>query len=185
MYWCRNIWTSSIYIACILWMCWTFGHHLYIYAIYCVVMCHEITIWTIYILICCCYCFKIFFCVFNSFFLWGWLHRNIIFNLGEMNFSVSSPRPTEKYFFLCVYFFFLCGLTHKKISFNLGENNFSMRVRPTEKLFLTETHRKIWFFCHYISVRIFLMVHRQKNIFLMVFAFFCAFSHTQKKARFQ
>ena len=82
-------------------------------------------------------------CVFNSFFLWGWLHRNIFFNLGEMNFSVSSPRPTEKTcVFLCVYFFFLCGLTHRKISFNLGEHNFSVRVRPTEKLFLTVNPQK-------------------------------------------
>ena len=59
------------------------------------------------------------------------------FNLGEMNFSVSSPGPTEKKrVFLCVYFFFLCGLTHRKISFNMGERNFSVRVTPTEKLFL-------------------------------------------------
>ena len=72
--------------------------------------------------------------MFNSFFQWSRLHRNNIFNLGEMNFSVSSPRPTEKTcVFLCVYFFFLCGLTHRKISFNLGEHIFSMR----------ETHRKI------------------------------------------
>jgi hypothetical protein len=61
-----------------------------------------------------------------------------------MNFSVSSPRPTEKktYVFLCIYFFFLCGLTHRKISFNLGENNFSVHVRPTEKLFLTVNPQK-------------------------------------------
>jgi len=45
-------------------------------------------------------------------------------------------------FFLCVYFFFLCGLTHEKISFNLGEHNFSVRVRPTEKLFLTVNPQK-------------------------------------------
>ena len=45
-------------------------------------------------------------------------------------------------FFLCVYFFFLCGLTHGKISFNLGEHNFSVRVRPTEKLFLTVNPQK-------------------------------------------
>lgn len=82
--------------------------------------------------------------MFNSFFLWGWLHRNIIFNLGEMNFSVSSPRPTKKTcVFLCVYFFFLCGLTHRKIIFNLGEHNFSVRVRPTENLFLTDF---LWFY---------------------------------------
>ena len=56
-------------------------------------------------------------------------------------------------FFLCVYFFFLCGLTHRKISFNLGENHFSMRVRPTEKLFLTEPTKKFDF-----SVIIFLWV---------------------------
>ena len=60
-----------------------------------------------------------------------------------MNFSVSSPRPTEKnMFFLCVYFFFLCGLTHRKISFNLDEHNFSVRVRPIEKLFLTVNPQK-------------------------------------------
>jgi len=58
--------------------------------------------------------------------------------------------------FLCVYFFFLCGLTHRKISFNLGENNFSVRVRPTEKLFLTVNSQKIFiflslYFCGYFS----------------------------------
>ena len=77
-------------------------------------------------------------------------------------------------FFLCVYFFFLCGLTHRKISFNLDEKKISVCVRPTEK---------IWFFCHYISVGIFLMVHRQKKKFLTGFVFFCVFSHTQKKKR--
>ena len=71
------------------------------------------------------------------------LHRNIFFNLGEMNFFVSLPRPTEKKTcFLCVYFFFLCGLTHRKISFNLNEHNFSVHVRPTEKLFLTVNPQK-------------------------------------------
>ena len=84
-----------------------------------------------------------FFYVFNSFFQWGWLHRNIFFNLGEMNFSVSSPRPTEKNMCFSVrLFLFLCGLTHRKISFNLGEHNFSVRVRPTEKLFLTVNPQK-------------------------------------------
>ena len=81
----------------------------------------------------------------------------IFFNLSEMNFSVSSPRPTEKtWVFLCVYFFFLCGLTHRKISFNLGEHNFSVRARPTEKLFLTVNPQKNWiflslYFCGYFS----------------------------------
>ena len=79
------------------------------------------------------------------------------FNLSEMNFSVSSPRPTEKtWVFLCVYFFFLCGLTHRKISFNLGEHNFFVRVRLTEKLFLTVNPQKNWiflslYFCGYFS----------------------------------
>ena len=53
-------------------------------------------------------------------------------------------------------FFFLCGLTHKKISFNLGEYNFSVRVRPTEKLFLTVNRQKnsiflSLYFCGYFS----------------------------------
>ena len=68
------------------------------------------------------------------------------FNLSEINFSVSSSRPTEKTcVFLCVYFFFLCGLTHRKISFNLGERNFSVRVTPTEKLFLTANTEQLNF----------------------------------------
>ena len=83
--------------------------------------------------------------------------QNFFFNLGEINFSVSSPRPTEKTcVFLCVYFFFLCGLTHRQISFNLGEHNFSVRVRPTEKLFLTVNPQKnsiflSLYFCGYFS----------------------------------
>ena len=71
-----------------------------------------------------------------------------------MNFSVNSSRPTEKKtcVFLCVYFFFLCGLTYRKISFNLGENNFSVRVRPTEKLFLTVNPIFLsLYFCGYFS----------------------------------
>ena len=91
------------------------------------------------------------------FFLWGWLHRNIFFNLGEMNFSVSSPRPTEKNMFFCAFMrLFLCGLTHRKINFNLREHNFSVRVRPTEKLFLTVNPQKnsiflSLYFCGYFS----------------------------------
>ena len=91
---------------------------------------------------------------------------------------VHLDRQKKTCFFLCVYFFFLCVLTHRKISFNLGEHNFSVRVRPTEKLFLT-THRKIWFFCHSISVCYFLTIHRQKNIFPWVFEFFRRFLHTE------
>ena len=69
--------------------------------------------------------------------------QKITFNLGERNFSVSSPRPTEKYtYFLYVYFFFLCRYPHRKIIFNLGELNFSVCVRPTEKLFLTANRQK-------------------------------------------
>jgi len=63
--------------------------------------------------------------------------QKITFNLGERNFSVSSPGPTEKYtYFLCVYFFFLCRYPHRNFIFNLAKHNFSVRVRPTEKLFL-------------------------------------------------
>jgi len=43
----RSLWVLYL---CIIWMkpCWS---------------CTEITVWKIYILICCCYCFKIIFCV--------------------------------------------------------------------------------------------------------------------------
>ena len=117
------------------------------------------------------------------FFLWGWLHRNIFFNLGEMNFSVSSPRPTEKkhMFFLCVYLFFLCGLTHRKISFNLGENNFSVRVRPTEKLFLTVNTQNNWiflslYFCGYFSEG----TPSEKYFSDGIRIFLCVFAPTEK-----
>ena len=101
-----------------------------------------------------------------------------------MNFSVSSPGPTEKKrVFLCVYFFFLCGLTHRKISFNLGEHNFS--VCETYRKFISDGELIEFFFCHYIFVGIFLRVHRQKNIFLTVFVFFRGFLHAQKNSRFQ
>ena len=145
--------------------------------------CTEITVQKIYILICCCYCFKIFFCVFNSFFLWGWLHRNIIFNLGEMNFSVSSPGPTEKKtcVFLCVYFFFLCGLTQRKISFNMGENNFSMRVRPTEKLFLTVNSQKIFYFSVIIFLWVFFWGYTIRKIFFWWYSYFSVCFRTHRK----
>ena len=54
-------------------------------------------------------------------------------------------------------FLFLCELTHRKISFNLGEHNFSVRVRPTEKLFLTVVNPQknliflSLYFCWYFS----------------------------------
>jgi hypothetical protein len=113
-----------------------------------------------------------FFCALTLFFMWGWLHRTIIFKLGKRNFPVNSHRPTEKnMFFLCDYFIFLCGYPQIKIIFNLGERNFSVRVRLTEKLFLTANE----FFYHYISV----------GIFPWIFAFFYGFSHTQKNSSFQ
>jgi hypothetical protein len=100
----------------------------------------------------------------------------IMFNIGERNFFVSSPKPIEKYIFLCVYSFFLCGYPHRKIIFNLGERNFSVRVRPTEKLFLMAKQQKNR---HYISVCYFLTVHLlEKYFFLWVFVFFCGFLHT-------
>jgi len=96
----RSLWVLYL---CIIWMkpCWS---------------CTEITVWKIYILIFCCYCFKInFFVRLTLFFLWGWLHRNIIFNLGEMNFSVSSPRPTEKKnVFFCAFIFFSVWINTQK-----------------------------------------------------------------------
>ena len=54
---------------------------------------------------------------------------------------------------------------HRNFIFNLAEHIFSVCVTLTEKLFLTGTHRIIEFFCHYISVCIFLKVHRQKKYF--------------------
>ena len=99
-----------------------------------------------------------------------------------MNFSVSSPGPTEKKrVFLCVYFFFLCGLTHRKISFNLGENNFSVRVRPTEKLFLKVNPQKnliflSLYFCGYFSEG----TPSEKYFSNGIHIFLCVFAHTEK-----
>jgi len=109
--------------------------------------------------------------------------QKFFFNLGEMNFSVSSPGPTEKKrVFLCVYFFFLCGLTHRKISFNLGENNFSVRVRPTEKLFLTVNPQKnliflSLYFCGYFSEG----TPSEKYFSDGIRIFLCVFAPTEKK----
>ena len=68
--------------------------------------------------------------------------------------------------------FFLCGYPHRKISFNLGERDFSVRVRPTEKLFLTANRQKnsiflSFYFCVLPSGKYFSMGIR---IFLWVFA---------------
>ena len=55
---------------------------------------------------------------------------------------VHLDRQKKNMCFSACLFLFLCGLTHRKISFNLGEHNFSVRVRPTEKLFLTVNPQK-------------------------------------------
>ena len=65
---------------------------------------------------------------------WNHCMDNIYFNMLLLLF--------DNKFFLCVYFFFLCGYPHRKIVFSLGERNFSVRVRPTEKLFLTANRQK-------------------------------------------
>ena len=118
----------------------TFGHHLCIYEcaqhldtyeyIYYVVMCDEITVWTIYILICCSYYFKInYFSMRLTLFSVRMATQKITFNLGERNFSVSSPRPTEKYtYFLCVYFFFFCVDILTEILFLIWPNTIFLCV---------------------------------------------------------
>jgi len=95
---------------------------------------------------------------------------------------VSLNDRKNTCFFLCVCFFFLCGYPHRKISFNLGERDFSVRVRPTEKLFLTANRQKnsiflSFYFCvlfsdgtpseKYFSVgiRIFLWVFAHTGVF--------------------
>ena len=160
MYWCRNIWTSSMY----LWMCWTF-RHLWMYLLCCDVSwnyCMEI-----YILICCCYYFKInYFSMRLTLFSVRMATQKITFNLGERNFSMSSPRPTKKYtYFLCVYFFFLCRYPHRNFIFNLAKHNFSVRVRPTEKLFLTTNTQNNWIFLSLYFRVYFSEIHRQKIFF--------------------
>ena len=110
-----------------------------------------ITVWTIYILIRCCYCFKIIFFV------------------------------CLILFFCAFISFFLCGLTHGKISFNLGEHNFSVRVRPTEKLFLTVNPQKnsiflSLYFCGYFSEG----TPSEKYFSDGIRIFLCVFAHTEK-----
>ena len=85
-------------------------------------------------------------------------------------------------FFSVRLFFFLCGLTHRKISFNLGENYFSVRVRPTEKLFLTVNSQKnviflSLYFCGYFSEG----TPSEKYFSDGIRIFLCVFAHTEKK----
>jgi len=99
-----------------------------------------------------------------------------------MNFSVSSPRPTEKNVFFCAFMrLFLCGLTHRKINFNLREHNFSVRVRPTEKLFLTVNPQKnsiflSLYFCGYFSEG----TPSEKYFSDGIRIFLCVFAPTEK-----
>ena len=105
--------------------------------------------------------------------------QKYFFNLGEMNFSVSSPRPTEKTcVFLCVYFFFLCGLTHRKISFNLDEHNFSVRVTHRKIVSDGEPTKKFDFlyFCGYFSEG----TPSEKYFSDGIRIFLCVFAHTEK-----
>ena len=84
--------------------------------------------------------------------------------------------------FFCAFIsFFLCGLTHRKISFNLGENNFSVRVRPTEKLFLTVNSQKNFiflslYFCGYFSES----TPSEKYFSDGIRIFLCVFAHTEE-----
>ena len=84
--------------------------------------------------------------------------------------------------FFCAFIsFFLCGLTHRKISFNLGEHNFSVRVRPTEKLFLTVNPQKnsiflSLYFCGYFSEG----TPSEKYFSDGIRIFLCVFAHTEK-----
>ena len=155
---------------CIIWMkpCWS---------------CTEITVCKIYILICCCYCFKINFFVRLTLFFCEAGYTEIFFLIWAkwIFLCVHLDRQKKTCVFLCVYFFFLCGLTHKKISFNLGEYNFSVRVRPTEKLFLTVNSQKnviflSLYFCGYFSED----TPSEKYFSDGICIFLCVFAHTEK-----
>ena len=76
---------------------------------------------------------------------------------------------------------FLCGLTHRKINFNLREHNFSVRVRPTEKLFLTVNPQKnsiflSLYFCGYFSEG----TPSEKYFSDGIRIFLCVFAPTEK-----
>ena len=99
-----------------------------------------------------------------------------------MNFSVSSPRPTEKkHMFFYGFISFLCGLTHRKISFNPGKNNFSVRVRPTQKLFLTVNPQKnLIFLSLYFCGYFFEGTPSEKYFSDGIRIFLCVFAPTEK-----
>ena len=84
--------------------------------------------------------------------------------------------------FFCAFMrLFLCGLTHRKFSFNLGEHNFSVRVRPTEKLFLTVNPQKnsiflSLYFCGYFSEG----TPSEKYFSDDIRIFLCVFTPTEK-----
>jgi hypothetical protein len=84
----------------------------------------------------------------------------------------------NKLFFLHVHFvlsvslaisfisFFFSGLIHRKLIFNLGETNFSVRIRPTEKWYLTANAQN-FFIIIFLCVKYF---SDDIRIFLCVFA---------------
>ena len=162
----RSLWVLYL---CIIWMkpCWS---------------CTEITVWKIYILIFCCYCFKIIFFVRLTLFFCEAGYTEILFLIwAKWIFLWVQLDRQKKCVFLCVYFIFLCGLTHRKISFNLGEHNFSVRVRPTEKLFLTVNPQKnsiflSLYFCGYFSEGTPIEKYFSDGIRI----FLCVFAHTEK-----
>ena len=101
-----------------------------------------------------------------------------------MNFSVSSLDRQKKNmcFSVRLFLFFLCGLTHRKISFNLGEHNFSVRVRPTEKLFLTVNPQKKSIFLSFYLCGLFSDGTSSEKYFsdgIQIFPW--VFAHTEKR----
>ena len=111
--------------------------------------------------------------------------RKISFSLWVGSYNSVGMITTEKLFFWRVFTFF-CVVSHTLKIYLIWAVTFFCECTTHRKIFFWRwTHRKYQFFWHHISVCIFLSVHRQKNIFLTVFAFFCVFLHPQKKARFQ
>ena len=94
---------------------------------------------------------------------------------------VSLTDRKNTCFFVCLFLFFLCGYPHRKINFNLGERDFSVRVRPTEKLFLTVNRQKnSFYFCVLSSYGT-----PSEKYFYVGICIFCGFLHAQEYSSFQ
>ena len=98
--------------------------------------------------------------------------KNVIFLWVHVCNSESDKR-TKK-------IIFLWGLTHEKIIFNLGERNFSVRVRPTEKLFLTVNPQKnLIFLSFYFCVLFSNGTPSEKYFSVGIWFFPWVFAHTE------